>query len=337
MATKHSLWDIGIIKLAIRDAFLKLAPQHQIRNPVMFTVYVSSILTTTLFIQAFFWQGEAPAAFILAITLWLWFTLLFANFAEAMAEGRGKAQAEAMRRARTDLMAKKLIEPHDRFSITTVPAPTLRRDDVFVVAAGDVIPCDGEVIEGVASVDESAITGESAPVIRESGGDRNTVTGGTRVLSDWLVVRVTADPGETFLDRMISMVEGAKRQKTPNEIALTILLVALTLVFLFATATLLPYSLYSVEVAKLGTPITLTALIALLVCLIPTTIGALLSAIGVAGMSRMMQANVIATSGRAVEAAGDVDVLLLDKTGTITLGNRQASQFVPAPGFTEEA
>ncbi|HEX8030562.1 MAG TPA: potassium-transporting ATPase subunit KdpB, partial [Vicinamibacterales bacterium] len=266
-----------------------------------------------------------------------WFTVLFANFAEALAEGRSKAQAASLRSAKKDVMAKKLNEPHPKSPIRILTASDLRKGDVVLVETGDVIPADGEVIDGVASVDESAITGESAPVIRESGGDFSSVTGGTRVLSDWIVVRVTANPGEAFLDRMIAMVEGAKRQKTPNEIALTILLVALTIVMLLATATLLPFSMFSVEAAKAGHVVTITALVALLVCLIPTTIGGLLSAIGVAGMSRMMQANVIATSGRAVEAAGDVDVLLLDKTGTITLGNRQASQFVPAPGLTEEA
>jgi K+-transporting ATPase ATPase B chain len=304
-------------------------------------VYVGSILTTILWIAALAGQAEAPAGFILAVTLWLWFTVLFANFAEALAEGRSKAQAASLRSAKKDVMAKKLNEPHPKSPIRIVTASDLRRGDVVLIETGDVIPADGEVVEGVASVDESAITGESAPVIRESGGDFSSVTGGTRVLSDWIVVRVTANPGEAFLDRMIAMVEGAKRHKTPNEIALTILLVALTIVMLLATATLLPFSMFSVEAAHLanaaGHVVTITALVALLVCLIPTTIGGLLSAIGVAGMSRMMQANVIATSGRAVEAAGDVDVLLLDKTGTITLGNRQASLFVPAPGLTEEA
>src|SRR5215472_10606778 len=326
----------GILREALADSFVKLLPQQQWKNPVMFVVYLGSFLTTILWVQALAGHGEAPAGFILAVTLWLWFTVLFANFAEAVAEGRSKAQAAALRSAKRDTQAMKLEKPSKAAKWTLVPSTSLRKGDVFLIEAGDFIPADGEVIEGVASVDESAITGESAPVIRESGGDFSSVTGGTRVLSDWLVVRIMANPGETFIDRMIAMVEGAKRQKTPNEIALTILLVALTLVFLLATATLLPYSLYSVAVAKLGTPITITALIALLVCLIPTTIGGLLSAIGVAGMSRMMQANVIATSGRAVEAAGDVDVLLLDKTGTITLGNRQASTFIPASGVTEE-
>jgi len=336
-----SMFDPALLRPAIADSFRKLTPRTQFRNPVMFCVYVGSILTTVLWIAALAGQAEAPAGFILAVTLWLWFTVLFANFAEALAEGRSKAQAASLRSAKKDVMAKKLNEPHPKSPVRIVTASDLRRGDVVLVETGDVIPADGEVLEGVASVDESAITGESAPVIRESGGDFSSVTGGTRVLSDWIVVRVTANPGEAFLDRMIAMVEGAKRQKTPNEIALTILLVALTIVMLLATATLLPFSMFSVEAAHLanaaGHVVTITALVALLVCLIPTTIGGLLSAIGVAGMSRMMQANVIATSGRAVEAAGDVDVLLLDKTGTITLGNRQASLFIPAPGLTEEA
>ncbi|MGF6374559.1 K+-transporting ATPase ATPase B chain [Paraburkholderia sp. RAU6.4a] len=333
----RSMFDPAIVRPALVDSFRKLAPRTQLRNPVMFCVYVGSILTTILWFAALAGQAEAPAGFILAIALWLWFTVLFANFAEALAEGRSKAQAASLRSAKHNVVAKKLQEPHPKAPIRIMAANDLRRGDVVLVETGDVIPADGEVIEGVASVDESAITGESAPVIRESGGDFSSVTGGTRVLSDWIVVRVSVNPGEAFLDRMIAMVEGAKRQKTPNEIALTILLVALTLVLLFATATLLPFSMFSVEVAKAGHVVTITALVALLVCLIPTTIGGLLSAIGVAGMSRMMQANVIATSGRAVEAAGDVDVLLLDKTGTITLGNRQASAFIPAPGVTEEA
>jgi K+-transporting ATPase ATPase B chain len=331
------MFDPALLRPAIVDSFKKLTPRTQFRNPVMFCVYVGSILTTILWIAALGGQAEAPAGFILAVTLWLWFTVLFANFAEALAEGRSKAQAASLRSAKKDVMAKKLNEPHPKSPIRILTASDLRKGDVVLIETGDVIPADGEVIDGVASVDESAITGESAPVIRESGGDFSSVTGGTRVLSDWIVVRVTANPGEAFLDRMIAMVEGAKRQKTPNEIALTILLVALTIVMLLATATLLPFSMFSVQAAHAGHVVTITALVALLVCLIPTTIGGLLSAIGVAGMSRMMQANVIATSGRAVEAAGDVDVLLLDKTGTITLGNRQASQFVPAPGVTEEA
>jgi K+-transporting ATPase ATPase B chain len=281
-------------------------------------------------------EGEAPAGFILAVTLWLWFTVLFANFAEAVAEGRSKAQASFLRSAKRDIAAKKLDEPRYGSLYSKVAGSSLRKGDVVLIEAGDFIPGDGEVIEGVSSVDESAITGESAPVIRESGGDFSSVTGGTRVLSDWLVVRISVNPGEAFLDRMISMVESAKRQKTPNEIALTILLVALTLIFLLAAVTLLPYSLYAVATAGAGKPVTITVLIALLVCLIPTTIGGLLSAIGVAGIGRMMQKNVIATSGRAVEAAGDIDVLLLDKTGTITLGNRQASAFIPVPGIYEK-
>ena len=330
------LFDPPIVKQAIIDSFRKLDPRMQIRNPVMFVVLIGSMLTTALLAQALLGQGEAPAGFILAISLWLWFTVLFANFAEAMAEGRGKAQAESLRGARRDTYAKKLARPEYGAEHTAVSATTLRKGDVVLVEAGDFIPGDGEVIEGIASVDESAITGESAPVIRESGGDRSAVTGGTKVLSDWLVVRISTNPGETFLDRMIAMVEGAKRQKTPNEIALNILLAALTIIFLLATVTLLPFSIYSVQSAGQGSPITVTVLVALLVCLIPTTIGGLLSAIGIAGMDRMIQANVIAMSGRAVEAAGDVDVLLLDKTGTITLGNRQATAFIAATGTSIE-
>src|SRR5437016_1677751 len=331
----RSLFDPTIVRQAIIDSFRKLTPRRQVRNPVMFVVYVGSILTTLLWIQAVTGKGEAPAWFIFWVSVWLWFTVLFANFAEAMAEGRGKAQAASLRKARRDLQAKRLVRPQRGANFELVPATSLRKGNVVLVEAGDFIPVDGEVIEGVASVNEAAITGESAPVIRESGGDRSSVTGGTQVLSDWLVVKVTADPGEAFLDRMISLVEGAKRQKTPNEIALDILLAALTIIFLLATATLLPFSLFSVQAAGQGTPVTVTVLVALLVCLIPTTIGALLSAIGIAGMDRMIQKNVIAMSGRAVEAAGDVDVLLLDKTGTITLGNRQATQFSPAPGVSE--
>ncbi|MFD1560844.1 potassium-transporting ATPase subunit KdpB [Paraburkholderia silviterrae] len=331
----RSMFDPVLVKPAIVDSFRKLAPRTQLRNPVMFCVYVGSILTTILWIAALAGQAEAPAGFILAIALWLWFTVLFANFAEALAEGRSKAQAASLRSAKHNVMAKKLGEPHPKAAVEVMTSRDLRKGDVVLVETGDTIPADGDVIEGVASVDESAITGESAPVIRESGGDFSAVTGGTRVLSDWIVVRVSVNPGEAFLDRMIAMVEGAKRQKTPNEIALTILLVALSLVLLFATATLLPFSIFAVEATKAGHVVTVTVLVALLVCLIPTTIGGLLSSIGVAGMSRMLQANVIATSGRAVEAAGDVDVLLLDKTGTITLGNRQASAFVPAPDVSE--
>jgi len=332
---KLAMFDPVLVKPAIVDSFRKLNPATQWRNPVMFVVYVGSILTTVLWGQALAGQGEASAGFILAVALWLWFTVLFANFAEGLAEGRSKAQAASLRGLKKETWAKKLKGPHATAEWHTVPSADLRKGDIVLVHASETIPADGEVIEGVASVDESAITGESAPVIRESGGDFSAVTGGTRVLSDWLVIKVSVNPGETFVDRMIAMVESAKRQKTPNEIALTILLVALTIVFLGVTVTLLPYSIFSVDVAKVGAPVTITVLIALLVCVIPTTIAGLLSAIGVAGMSRMMQANVIATSGRAVEAAGDVDALLLDKTGTITLGNRQASAFLPADGVTE--
>jgi K+-transporting ATPase ATPase B chain len=331
----RSMFDATIIRQAIVDAFRKLTPGRQVRNPVMFVVYVGSILTTLLWLQALVSQGEARAGFIFGVSVWLWFTVLFANFAEAMAEGRGKAQAASLRRARRELQAKKLTRAQHGAPHQLVPASSLRKGDAVLVEAGDFVPVDGTVLEGVASVNESAITGESAPVIRESGGDRSAVTGGTQVLSDWLIVEVTANPGEAFLDRMIALVEGAKRQKTPNEIALDILLAAMTIIFLLVTATLLPYSIYSVTAAGQGTPVTVTVLVALLVCLIPTTIGALLSAIGIAGMDRMIQKNVIAMSGRAVEAAGDVDVLLLDKTGTITLGNRQATKFVPATGVTE--
>jgi potassium-transporting ATPase ATP-binding subunit len=331
----RSLFDISIMKQAVIDSFRKLTPARQARNPVMFVVYVGAILTTLLWMQAVVGRGEARPWFIFWVSVWLWFTVLFANLAEAMAEGRGKAQAASLRKARRELQAKRLARPDRSAKLEMVPAAALRKGQIVLVEAGDVVPADGTVIEGVASVNESAITGESAPVIRESGGDRSSVTGGTQVLSDWLIVEVTADPGEAFLDRMISLVEGAKRQKTPNEIALDILLAAMTIIFLLATATLLPYSIYSVEVAGQGTPVTVTVLVALLVCLIPTTIGALLSAIGIAGMDRMIQKNVIAMSGRAVEAAGDVDVLLLDKTGTVTLGNRQATQFHPAQGVPE--
>jgi len=330
----RSLFDTGIVKQAIVDSFRKLTFPRQVRNPVMFVVYVGSILTTLLWVQALVGTGEAPPWFIFWVSVWLWFTVLFANFAEAMAEGRGKAQAASLRKARRDLQAKRLTRSGAR-DFDMVSASALRKGDRVLVEVSDFIPADGTVVEGIASVNEAAITGESAPVIREAGGDRSSVTGGTQVLSDWIVVEVTADPGEAFLDRMIALVEGAKRQKTPNEIALDILLAALTIVFLLATATLLPFSLYSVLAAGQGTPVTVTVLVALLVCLIPTTIGALLSAIGIAGMDRMIQKNVIAMSGRAVEAAGDVDVLLLDKTGTITLGNRQATAFFPAAGVTE--
>src|SRR6266581_3648431 len=335
-----SIWDPRIIRGAIPDSFKKLDPRVQIKNPVMFVVEVGSVITTIEFVRLLFATPTATftrslltseTIFVLAVAFWLWFTVVFANFAEAMAEGRGKAQADTLRKARSTTMAKRLASP-DRFSnVQEVAAPDLRKGDLVLVEAGDVIPGDGDVQEGVASVDESAITGESAPVIRESGGDRSAVTGGTRVLSDWIVVRISANPGETFLDRMIALVEGAKRQRTPNEIALNILIASLTIIFVLVVVSLEPFAIYS------GAPVSVTTLIALLVCLIPTTIGGLLSAIGIAGMDRLVQRNVLAMSGRAVEAAGDVDVLLLDKTGTITLGNRQATRFVPLRGVDEPA
>ena len=318
----------AILRGAMMDSLRKLDPRHQLKNPVMFVVFVGSFLTTAIAVKD-------ASSFSGWIALWLWFTVLFGNFAEAIAEGRGKAQADTLRNSRKSVLAKKLSEPRFGAPFTQAAGDDLNKGDVVFVEAGDYIPMDGEVIEGAASVDESAITGESAPVIRESGGDRSSVTGGTRVLSDWLIVKITSQPGETFLDRMIGLVEGAKRQKTPNEIALTILLSSLTIVFLLATVTLQPFSKFAVTEAGKGVPVSVTVLVALLVCLIPTTIGALLSAIGIAGMDRMLQANVIAMSGRAVEAAGDVDILLLDKTGTITLGNRQAVAFFAAPGVSD--
>ncbi|EMH4131805.1 TPA: potassium-transporting ATPase subunit KdpB [Serratia marcescens] len=333
---QRALFEPALVRTALIDAVKKLDPRVQWRNPVMFVVYIGSLLTTAIWLAILAGQTDGAAAFTGSVALWLWFTVLFANFAEALAEGRSKAQAESLKGTKKTSWAKKLAGPRRDGATEKVAAESLRKGDIVLVEAGDTVPCDGEVLEGGASVDESAITGESAPVIRESGGDFSSVTGGTRVLSDWLVVQCSVNPGETFLDRMIAMVEGAKRRKTPNEIALTILLVALTIVFVLATATLVPFSQYSVEAAGSGSVVTITVLVALLVCLIPTTIGGLLSAIGVAGMSRMLGANVIATSGRAVEAAGDVDVLLLDKTGTITLGNRQASEFLPAPGVKEQ-
>lgn len=332
----RKLFEPAIVRGALVDALVKLDPRHLLRNPVMLVTEVCAALASGLFLQAALGQGEAPAGFILAVSLWLWFTVLLGNFAEAMAEGRGKAQADYLRRSRCELTAKVLAEPHYGADWARQAARELHTGDAVLIEAGDTIPCDGEVVEGIASVDESVITGESAPVIRESGGDRSAVTAGTRVLSDWLVVRVGAEAGETFLDRMIAMVEGARRQRTPNEISLSILLAALTIVFLLAVATLLPFSVFAVSVTGQGLPVTLTVLVALLVCLIPTTIGGLLSAIGIAGLDRMVQAGVIASSGRAVEAAGNVDVLLLDKTGTITLGNRQATAFFPADGLREE-
>ena len=340
---KQSTFRRELYQRAVVDAFLKLDPRVQVRNPVMFVVEVGSVLTTALWVQALLGQGEAPAGFVGAVALWLWFTVLFANFSVAVAELRVMAQAEALLRTRQTTQAKKLRAPlkagtpRAGFAFDLTPSTALRQGDLFLVEANDIIPADGEIVEGIASVDESAVTGESAPVVREAGGDRSAVTGGTRLLSDWLIVRVTADPGEGFLDRMISLVEGARRQKTPNEIALNILLAGFTLIFLVVCATLLPYSLFGVQAAGQGRPITITVLVALLVCLIPTTIGGLLSAIGIAGMDRLIQRNVIALSGRAVEAAGDVDVLLLDKTGTITLGNRQAVDLEPAGRVTPQA
>jgi K+-transporting ATPase ATPase B chain len=329
---QRSLFDRQILWQATIDSFVKLNPRVQARNPVMFVVEIGSVITTIEFVRALIDPTlHGDIAFTLAVSIWLWFTVLFANFAEAMAEGRGKAQADTLRRARTETQAKLLREDASgrESPFTLTPAPQLRKGNLVLVEAGDLIPGDGEVVEGVASVDESAITGESAPVIRESGGDRSAVTGGTRVLSDWIIVRITSNPGETFLDRMIALVEGAARQKTPNEIALNILLASLTVIFLLAVVTLEPFAIYS------NSPVSITVLIALLVCLIPTTIGGLLSAIGIAGMDRLVQRNVLAMSGRAVEAAGDVDVLLLDKTGTITLGNRMASEFIALPGVSE--
>jgi K+-transporting ATPase ATPase B chain len=337
---KQTSRSVKLYQRAVLDSFRKLDPRKQLRNPVMFVVEVGSLLTTFLWIQALFSQREAPKGFIGAVAVWLWFTVLFANFSEALAEGRGKAQAEALRKTRQETNAKKLQSPFASgirpANFIMTPSTQLRQNDKYLVEAGDIIPADGEVVDGIASVDESAVTGESAPVIRESGGDRSAVTGGTRILSDWLVIKVTANPGEGFLDRMINLVEGAKRQKTPNEIALNILLAAFTIIFLGVCITLLPFSIYSVNASGAGQPITITVLIALLVCLIPTTIGGLLSAIGIAGMDRLIQRNVIALSGRAIEAAGDVDVLLLDKTGTITLGNREAVEFIPVGDTTSQ-
>ena len=333
---KNKAKNKGIWVDSLKQSFTKLSPRVQIKNPVMFVVYIGAIMTTALYILSFFEIRDESGAYTLAIALILWFTVLFANFAEAIAEGRGRAQADSLRSARKDVKAKKLKIQANHEEYTEVLSNLLKKGDLFLVAAGDQIPMDGEVIDGVASVDESAITGESAPVIRESGGDRSAVTGGTTVISDWLVVRVTAEAGNSFLDKMIAMVEGASRKKTPNEIALQILLVTLTIIFLVVTATLLPFSAFASKQAGSGSAVSVTNIIALLVCLAPTTIGALLSSIGIAGMSRLNQANVLAMSGRAIEAAGDVDVLLLDKTGTITLGNRQASEFIPVEGVTEQ-
>lgn len=326
MSSGRDINQRDLITQAVKDAFYKLHPRVQVRNPVMFVVTIGALITTVLLGRDMLQGNATDIGFVLQLTLWLWFTVLFANFAEALAEGRGKAQAGALRRARSETKAKKL----EGDKVKIVDAAQLRKGDIVLVEPRDTIPSDGEVVEGIASVDESAVTGESAPVIRESGGDRNSVTGGTKVLSDWIKVQITANPGETFLDRMIGLVEGAKRQKTPNEIALTILLVGLTIIFLLVVITLEPFAIYS------GAMLSVATLIALLVCLIPTTIGGLLSAIGIAGMDRLLKRNVIAMSGRAVEAAGDIDVLLLDKTGTITLGNRMASEFIPAPGVKPE-
>src|ERR1043165_1478632 len=330
MATtkKQAIWDTRIVKRAIIDSFIKLNPRKMMKNPVMFVVEVGGVLATLQLIRGLISPiaGVTQTGFELQITLWLWFTVLFANFAEAMAEGRGKAQADNLRKSKTETVAHRIVSG----DVTEdVPAPKLRKDDVVIVSAGEFIPGDGEIIQGVASVDESAITGESAPVIREAGGDRSAVTGGTRVLSDQIRVKITSNPGETFIDRMIALVEGAERQKTPNEIALDILLAGLTIIFLMAVVTLQPFAIYS------RAPQTIFVLVSLLVCLIPTTIGGLLSAIGIAGMDRLIQHNVLAMSGRAVEAAGDVNTLMLDKTGTITLGNRQATAFIPLPGVDE--
>ena len=336
--TKGTFADKAMVTRALKDSVMKLDPRIQVKNPVMFLVWVSAALTTILAVASCFGYRDADVTFgyVVAIAVILWFTVLFANLAEAIAEGRGKAQADALRAAKQDVEAHKLVSAEDRESFTTVSGTDLRRNDLVIVRAGEQIPGDGDVIEGAASVDESAITGESAPVVREAGGDRSAVTGGTTVLSDWIVVRISNNPGESFLDKMISMVEGAARKKTPNEIALEIFLVALCIIFILVTASLYCYSVFSSSLASVPNPTSMTTLIALLVCLAPTTIGALLSAIGIAGMSRLNQANVLAMSGRAIEAAGDVDILMLDKTGTITLGNRQAAEFVPVDGASAE-
>lgn len=333
---KSGFADKKMVARAIKDSFVKLAPKTQMENPVMFLVYISSIMTTVLFVASLFGIKDSRPGFIFGITIILWLTVLFANFAEAIAEGRGKAQADALRASKKDVEAHKIPSADKKEEITKVSSATLKKGDIVIVKAGEQIPADGEVIDGAASVDESAITGESAPVIRESGGDRSAVTGGTTVTSDWIVVQVTSEQGESFLDKMIAMVEGAARKKTPNEIALQILLVALTIIFLLVTVSLYAYSIFSADQAGIANPTSVTSLVALLVCLAPTTIGALLSAIGIAGMSRLNQANVLAMSGRAIEAAGDVDILMLDKTGTITLGNRKATEFIPVNGVSEK-
>lgn len=334
MSTKQktAFADRKMLGRAIKDSFVKLSPKTQAKNPVMFLVFVAAILTSILWVVSLFGLKDAPSGYTLAIAVILWFTVLFANFAEAIAEGRGKAQADSLRASRKDVDAHKIPSVSEKDSVTVVPSALLKKGELVIVKAGEQIPADGEVVEGAASVDESAITGESAPVIREAGGDRSAVTGGTTVLSDWIVVRVTNEAGESFLDKMIAMVEGAARKKTPNEIALQIFLVALSIIFILVTVSLYTYSIFSAKLAGIENPTSVTTLVALLVCLAPTTIGALLSAIGIAGMSRLNQANVLAMSGRAIEAAGDVDTLMLDKTGTITLGNRQASEFIPVDG-----
>ena len=334
---KTALSDKKMVMRAIKDSFIKLKPKTQAGNPVMLLVYLSAIMTTVLWlISLIFGIGDAPTGYTCAIAVILWFTVLFANFAEAIAEGRGKAQADSLRKAKKDVDAHKIPSPGQKERITVVPSASLKKGDFVLVKAGEQIPGDGEVVDGAASVDESAITGESAPVIRESGGDRSAVTGGTAVLSDWIVVRITSEAGETFMDKMIAMVEGANRKKTPNEIALQIFLVALSIVFIMVTMSLYAYSMFSANQAGIPNPTSITTLVALLVCLAPTTIGDLLSAIGIAGMSRLNQANVLAMSGRAIEAAGDVDILMLDKTGTITLGNRRADAFIPVDGASEK-
>ena len=336
--TKSAFADKKMLGRAIKDSFVKLNPKTQIGNPVMFLVFVSAILTTLLWVVSLFGikDADASSGYILAIAVILWLTSLFANFAEAISEGRGKAQADSLRASRKDVEAHRIPSAADRDKVTTIPSAQLRKGDIVIVKAGEQIPGDGDVIQGAASVDESAITGESAPVIREAGGDRSAVTGGTTVLSDWIVVKITSEPGESFLDKMIAMVEGAARKKTPNEIALQIFLVALSIIFILVTVSLYTYSVFSADQAGIANPTSITTLVALLVCLAPTTIGALLSAIGIAGMSRLNQANVLAMSGRAIEAAGDVDILMLDKTGTITLGNRQACDFIPVDGASAE-
>lgn len=334
--TKSAFADKKMLGRAIKDSFIKLNPKTQVQNPVMLLVYISAILTSGLWIVSLFGLKDASSGYTLAIAIILWFTCIFANFAEAIAEGRGKAQADALRASKKDVEAHKIPSADKKEQITAVSSATLKKGDIVIVKAGEQIPGDGEVIEGAASVDESAITGESAPVIREAGGDRSAVTGGTTVLSDWIVVRITSEVGESFLDKMIAMVEGASRKKTPNEIALQIFLVALSIIFILVTVSLYAYSIFSAKQAGIDNPTSVTTLVALLVCLAPTTIGALLSAIGIAGMSRLNQANVLAMSGRAIEAAGDVDILMLDKTGTITLGNRKASAFIPVDGASEQ-